>query len=751
MNTRSSSSRSASAATGEPEPIPSTDCGEALRGLPTRLADVAALSSSCAHEHTAAMPVILDVSSDTSSDTDVSAASVPDSAAASTPFLSAFRRTDAPVDQTRFDIALYIRRINRNCGACKTCGKSVPWSRERVASHKARCSGSDEHDRALFASHMRMLNESKRKKRVLDAYGPVLPSKRLQVAQSSDTESSTSSFSTSSFSRPLSRTQTRPFASSWVDTLTVADKDRITEAFAGLFYRTGIPFNVAESHAMRNFISAVRPSYVRHIPKAKALSGTHLTNAYDKLVSKLNQSIADAPCYSLVSDGWSNTSNEHFVNYVVVIPGKQPFFYKSVSTSGTRQEGEVIADGIETVMMELGVDKCVSIVTDNAANMRSAWNTIETRYPRVFANGCASHVLNLLVKDLCNMDQFKVVVGNLTFVARFIKERQHVLAFFKEKNALYSNNRKLILPAPTRWFTQLNACERLIGAKFAVLSFLEQDAKEVLQHTKCQDTVKRFIQTIENGGFWKQLHQLEAALKFPSSLIGVMERDRTDISDIYHYFMRLYDHFSPSNEALKNLIGTTVLAEIRALVVARWEFIHTSSMGFAYMLSPAHSQGKWLPNDKADTRVQFKAYIRVFYMEDEKKIEKCLDELRDFFRLKLVSTPANFAEYASLSGIDYWVQYGVDEFPLLGDIAKRVFAVPTSSAAAERTWSAFSFLWSKRRNRLLSKKVERLVFLYTNYALLDDLDDRDYIKQLTLGEWLEDDEDQSEGVHERHL
>ncbi|EGZ27236.1 hypothetical protein PHYSODRAFT_420054, partial [Phytophthora sojae] len=50
------------------------------------------------------------------------------------------------------------------------------------------------------------------------------------------------------------------------------------------------------------------------------------------------------------------------------------------------------------------------------------------------------------------------------------------------------------------------------------------------------------------------------------------------------------------------------------------------------------------------------------------------------------------------------------EYPRLTRIATLIFTVPISFAAAERVSSFFSFVWLKRRNRLATDKVEKLVF-----------------------------------------
>jgi hypothetical protein len=61
-------------------------------------------------------------------------------------------------------------------------------------------------------------------------------------------------------------------------------------------------------------------------------------------------------------------------------------------------------------------------------------------------------------------------------------------------------------------------------------------------------------------------------------------------------------------------------------------------------------------------------------------------------------------------------------------------------------WKVFSFIHSKRRNRLKSSKVEKLAYIYINAALLDELDDLDNLMEEHEGTLFDsDDSDDSEG------
>ena len=60
------------------------------------------------------------------------------------------------------------------------------------------------------------------------------------------------------------------------------------------------------------------------------------------------------------------------------------------------------------------------------------------------------------------------------------------------------------------------------------------------------------------------------------------------------------------------------------------------------------------------------------------------------------------------------LQYSASE---LTKIALCILRIPTSSAASERNWSAFSYIHDKKRNRLTSEQVFKLVYIYSNYKL----------------------------------
>lgn len=64
----------------------------------------------------------------------------------------------------------------------------------------------------------------------------------------------------------------------------------------------------------------------------------------------------------------------------------------------------------------------------------------------------------------------------------------------------------------------------------------------------------------------------------------------------------------------------------------------------------------------------------------------------------------------------FWGREG-GAWPSLQVVGTRVFALVTSTAASERSWSAMGFLHNKLRNRLQAKTLNKLMFVRTNHKL----------------------------------
>lgn len=172
------------------------------------------------------------------------------------------------------------------------------------------------------------------------------------------------------------------------------------------------------------------------------------------------------------------------------------------------------------------------------------------------------------------------------------------------------------------------------------------------------------------------------------------------------------------------------------LIKKRWEFIHTESMGFAYVLNPKTKGGLGMMGEDLEETYD---NLRNFFDNDD-EINKEFDRF-----IQLVAEPssayARLFESKSFDPRTWWLVHGKNKFSSLAKLACKVFAIPTSSASSERVWSVFNLIHSKKRCRLKNQTVNKLAYVYVNSQLVVDQEEEaseiDYFLQQINGEDLD--------------
>ena len=148
------------------------------------------------------------------------------------------------------------------------------------------------------------------------------------------------------------------------------DQEKMKRLLAHTFYLARIFFNVIDNSDFHLFLKKACSAF--KIPSQYTLSNTILDAEYNSLKKDIDTILEKKEYLCLTSDGWSNINRTSIINYMITIP--QPLFYKSVPTNEERHT----TDNIST---EVGEEKVVAIITDNASNMKAAWKVLKQEYP----------------------------------------------------------------------------------------------------------------------------------------------------------------------------------------------------------------------------------------------------------------------------------------------------------------------------------------------------------------------------------
>ncbi|VFQ91606.1 unnamed protein product [Cuscuta campestris] len=156
--------------------------------------------------------------------------------------------------------------------------------------------------------------------------------------------------------------------------------------------------------------------------------------------------------------------------------------------------------------------------------------------------------------------------------------------------------------------------------------------------------------------------------------------------------------------------------EIWKIIDKRWELqLHRDLHAAAYYLNPRFQYDPEMSTNAEVKAGLFRCMAKIF---PDPKIQEKLHLQMDDFRLKRGFFGHDVAQNTvhKRSPVDWWTQYG-DETPELMTCAIRILNLTCSSSACERNWSTFNQIHMKKRNRLHTKNLNKMVYVMNNKRL----------------------------------
>ncbi|XP_076930748.1 uncharacterized protein LOC143595669 [Bidens hawaiensis] len=426
---------------------------------------------------------------------------------------------------------------------------------------------------------------------------------------------------------------------------------------------------------------------------------------------------------SIVSDGWSNVKRSPLIN-VLAVNSRSAIFMYAEDFLGVEKTGVEIANFLNGAIETIGPSNMLSVVTDNAENCKAAGEEIEKVYPHIFWSPCCVHTLNLIFKDMANaffwmFDTYKR--GKDVF--KYFLNHTHALAIFKENSKI-----ELLKVAKTRFASHYILLSRLLKyrealATFTVLNSLRELMKSGDENSRT--TGENVANTINDDFFWEDVENILAITKPIYLLVKFCDGEGPRMGEIY--------------EKMDNMVGeikdimvenkfSNYFPEIKAIIVARWNKMTIPLHCLGFPLSPKFYDRYYLeklapdgerrkaPNDDKElTLGVMEAFQRISKNEAERQV---LQQQFATFHMKkgLYARATKQADVVVMDAIDWWATYG-SETPELAEVAKKVLSQPITSSSAEKNWSTYSYIHSVKRNRLNSKRADKLVFIHSNIRL----------------------------------
>ncbi|EGZ24821.1 hypothetical protein PHYSODRAFT_284990, partial [Phytophthora sojae] len=196
-------------------------------------------------------------------------------------------------------------------------------------------------------------------------------------------------------------------------------------------------------------------------------------------------------------------------------------FWSSLATGTASETAEYLAGHLGRVIDEVERETnatVAGVLADNASNMDAAWKLLERSRP-IFGGGCAAHMLNLLIQDMCKHDFFKSVQIKALAITSYVRDHHALLSQFTImlRETTNDHRRVLSVPVATRWYS-LHAClvRALDNRNVLKKLFTESQFAELVNNSasskKAKGKLSQVKQYIREASFWRKLEQVVAFL-----------------------------------------------------------------------------------------------------------------------------------------------------------------------------------------------------------------------------------------------
>lgn len=403
--------------------------------------------------------------------------------------------------------------------------------------------------------------------------------------------------------------------------------------------------------------------------------------------------------------------NEPIVNIIITTP--EPVVYKSLNTTTNRHTGKYIAQLISDVIDSIGKNRCLGLVIDNPVAMKKAWQILQSdnRYENlpIAYYSCFCHTINLLIHDIVKLESFSTVKENAKKVVKTINN-VHILKSIlvniqKSKNQVLGT---LKMPVQTRWgliVSCLKSIEQNKGC-FQQLSWSENE-HVIGKLGNIKMILLDFV-------FWNKIKSMLILLKPIADWILKLESNHSFVSDVVY---ALNDINSLLTNNLPNIDFISDEEKESVLKV----FKQRKNMA----LHPMHYAGSIL-----DPRTQG---TNLTTAEDIAGVEYIYNVTKSLMKEQCGNIMTELVQYRSHEGLwgkefvwsveleqlnpfTWW--RGICESSSISKIVTAILSLLCSSAATKRSFSTFSLIHTKKRNRLSNSRAEKFLFVHQNMNYL---------------------------------
>ena len=219
--------------------------------------------------------------------------------------------------------------------------------------------------------------------------------------------------------------------------LSKENSEKIDRALLIFIIACCLPFMLVESNAFKEFVSCLNPKYKVHCrKKLRSL----LTDLYREKVELLKLKLLSIKALSIATDGWTSCQNYSYISATAHFISDETniiSFCLGFAYLNGRHNADNLKEALLKIVEKFKVDdKKMSIVSDNANNVRNCLNSL-----KVCLNTqpirCMGNALQLVVKSVIDLvEGEKDSSSKFFFIARTLTKCRKIVASFNHSSQL---------------------------------------------------------------------------------------------------------------------------------------------------------------------------------------------------------------------------------------------------------------------------------------------------------------------------
>jgi len=240
--------------------------------------------------------------------------------------------------------------------------------------------------------------------------------------------------------------------------------DSVYTLFSIVFAKKSLPYSLIED---KHFNLAIEmyskvPNLIMSAYKLKEKTLINGEKIYKDVINNLSKNKTPI---TLAIDGWTNVRSNKVTNILLMSNGNANF-YSSIENYSSNNKADWLVSQLEIKINELINNNViiVAITTDNENLMKAVCKKLKIIYPVLIDIPCCSHLFQLCLKSICDIDEINKVVKEVVYIINTVKNTRINAVKLEDLQKVDGIKipLKLIVPIMIRWASLIMSMERIL-------------------------------------------------------------------------------------------------------------------------------------------------------------------------------------------------------------------------------------------------------------------------------------------------